>query len=126
MKLQQNLFAEINLITSYGADAISVNGVAHSCNLAVAPGALREDWACGDFDALIPEQFAALLALKPALVLLGSGARQRFPAPAILRPLIEAGVACEVMDTGAACRTYNILANEGRLVVAAMLLPRVV
>lgn len=123
MKLQQNPRAPINLITAYGAESVTVNGVAHPCHLAVAPDALAEAWHEGEFGALQAAHLAALLAMKPAVVLLGTGSRQRFPAPAIMRPLIEAGVGCEVMDTGAACRTYNILASEGRQVVAALLLP---
>ena len=123
MKLQQNPRAPINLITAYGAESVTVNGVAHPCHLAVAPDALAEAWHEGEFASLQATHLAALLAMKPAVVLLGTGSRQRFPAPAIMRPLIEAGVGCEVMDTGAACRTYNILASEGRQVVAALLLP---
>ena len=64
----------------------------------------------------------AVLALKPEVVVIGSGPRQQFPAPEILGALLSRGVGCEVMDTGAACRTYNVLASEGRTVVAALLL----
>ncbi|WP_018609674.1 Mth938-like domain-containing protein [Uliginosibacterium gangwonense] len=123
MKLQRELPENLNLVNAYDAAAITVNRVAHPCNLVVAPQALRENWLEGGFDALSAEHLAALLDLKPALVLLGTGARQYFPKPAVLRPLVEAGVGWEVMDTGSACRTYNILASEGREVVAALLLP---
>ncbi len=63
-----------------------------------------------------------MLAHAPELVIFGSGERIRFVAPALLRPLIERGIGVETMDTGAACRTYNVLASEGRTVVAALLL----
>ena len=63
-----------------------------------------------------------MLALAPELVIFGSGQRLRFVAPALLRPLIERRVGVETMDTAAACRTYNVLASEGRAVVAALLL----
>lgn len=63
-----------------------------------------------------------MLELAPEVVIVGTGARQRFPAPQLLRPLIEAGIGFEVMDLAAACRTYNILASEGRAVAAALLL----
>ena len=63
-----------------------------------------------------------LLELKPAIVLLGTGAAQRFPMPALARRLTTAQVGLEVMDTAAACRTYNILAAEGRRVAAALLM----
>ena len=78
-------------------------------------------WPVDRFDALTAENFAALAALKPELVIFGSGARIRFAKPALLRPLIDAGIGVETMDTPAACRTYNVLLAEGRSVVAALL-----
>jgi len=58
--------------------------------------------------------------LKPEVVVVGTGTRQRFPSPQVLRPLIEANIGYEIMDLAAACRTFNILATEGRAVVAAL------
>jgi len=123
MKLQRDSLSHLNLITGYSAESIVINGTAHPCNLAVTPESLLERWAPGQFDALSAVHLGGLLELKPSLVLLGTGARQHFPKPEILRPLIEAGIGYEIMDTGSACRTYNILASEGRRVVAALLLP---
>lgn len=123
MKMQQNPGTGINLITAYGADGFFINGVEYRCELAVSPDAVKENWVPSSPAAVAAEDLASLLELGPALVLLGTGSRQQFPAPSVLRPLIEAGVACEVMDSGAACRTYNILASEGRRVVAALLRP---
>ncbi len=60
---------------------------------------------------------------RPELVIFGSGERLQFVSPGLYRCLIEAGIGVETMDTGAACRTYNVLASEGRSVVAALLLP---
>ncbi|MBI2225497.1 MAG: hypothetical protein HYU44_11240, partial [Betaproteobacteria bacterium] len=71
---------------------------------------------------LAASHFEFLLALKPEIVLLGTGAMLRFPSPALSRCLTEAHVGLEVMDTNAACRTYNILAAEGRNVAIAILL----
>jgi uncharacterized protein len=79
-------------------------------------------WAPAAFDALAPEHFGGLLALGPDLVLFGSGARLKFPPAALLRTLIEAGIGVETMDSAAAGRTYNVLAAEGRKVVAALLI----
>ena len=76
-------------------------------------------WHAASFEALGADHFARIAALKPELVIFGSGARLRFPAPALLRPLIDAGIGVETMDTAAACRTYNVLLAEGRSVVAA-------
>ena len=63
-----------------------------------------------------------MLSLRPELVIFGSGARHRFVPAALLRGLIERGIGVETMDTAAACRTYNVLASEGRAVLAVLLL----
>ena len=121
MKLIQDAPGAQHVITGYGADHVAINKQPHTHNLIVLPEQLIAPWAIS-FEALQPEDFTALIALRPEVVLLGTGARQRFPAPAILRPLIEARIGVEVMDLPAACRTYNILMGEGRLVAAALLI----
>ncbi len=83
---------------------------------------LDRDWAPGGFEGLDETHLTLLLKDEPELVLLGTGERQRFPAPALLAPLFAAGVGVEVMDSGAACRTYNILLGEGRRVAAGIIL----
>jgi uncharacterized protein len=88
----------------------------------VAPDHEVAAWDAQSFYALEPAHFEALLALKPEIVILGTGPRQRFPRPELTRALAEAAVGFEAMDTRAACRTYNILMAEGRAVVAAILL----
>ena len=74
--------------------------------------------------SLSESDFAALAALTPEVALFGSGATMRFPHPRLTRALTEARIGLEVMDTPAACRTYNILAAEGRRVAAAILIGR--
>ncbi len=81
------------------------------------------DWAPPDFTGLVPAHLDALLDRQPDLVLLGTGGRLIFPAPEVLVPLQQAGIGVEVMDTPAACRTFNILASEDREVVAALFMP---
>ena len=83
---------------------------------------LRQPWPCARFEDLTPEHFAQLAGLETELVIFGSGLRNRFPPPAWLAPLITRRLGLETMDTQAACRTYNILASEGRNVVAALIL----
>ena len=78
-------------------------------------------FAPAGFDALAEADFAALLAHKPEVVLLGTGATLRFPHPRLLAPLTDARVGVEVMDTPAACRTFNILSGEGRRAIAALI-----
>jgi len=84
---------------------------------------LITEWKPRDIEQLVAGDFAEIVALKPEVVLLGTGARLRFPKPPLLAPLIEAGIGYEVMDSAAACRTYNVLNSEERQVVAAVLLP---
>ena len=82
----------------------------------MAPG-----FAPQGFDALAEADFERLLETSPEIVLLGTGATQRFPHPRLTAPLHRARVGLEVMDTRAACRTYNILVAEGRNVTAALI-----
>ena len=88
----------------------------------LTPEAVVPGFASSGFDGLAESEFAALLAYEPEVVLFGTGAALRFPRPELTRALIDARVGLEVMDTPAACRTYNILAAEGRSVVAALLI----
>jgi uncharacterized protein len=81
-----------------------------------------EGWTVADSDSLSSGDFAFLAALDAEIILLGAGVRPRFFHPERLRALIRVGKGCEIMDTHAACRTYNILAGEGRKVAAALIL----
>jgi uncharacterized protein len=82
----------------------------------------RLDWNAPRFEDLAAEHFTRLAELQPEVVIFGSGSRIRFPKPAWLAPLVARRIGLETMDTAAACRTYNILAQEGRHVAAALLL----
>ncbi|BAL25257.1 Mth938-like domain-containing protein [Azoarcus sp. KH32C] len=121
MKLNLDVNPNLNLVTGYGADHLMINKVRHDGNLLVTSDRIVTGWAQGGFDALRPEDFEAVRALAVEIVIIGTGARQRFPRPQIMRPLIDARIGFEVMDFAAACRTYNILASEGRSVAAALL-----
>jgi uncharacterized protein len=78
-------------------------------------------WPATRFEDLAEAHFEAIVHLAPEIVVFGSGSRIRFAKPALLRPLIDARIGIETMDTPAACRTYNVLIAEGRSVVAALL-----
>ncbi len=121
MKLHLTRSANTYLITGYGADHILINGVRHTSSLIVLPDEVIGEWAA-HLDLLVPEHFDQLAMRAPEIILLGSGARLRFPSPALYAGLIKAHIGVEVMDTPAACRTYNILAAEGRRVAAALIL----
>ena len=81
-----------------------------------------DDWGVTDVAAMTPDQVEPIVALKPDVVLLGTGARQRFPSQAVLAAFLRRGVGVEVMDNAAAARTWDILASEGRNVVAGFIL----
>jgi len=80
------------------------------------------DWGVSDVTAMTPAHAEPILALQPDVVLLGTGEHQRFPSQAVLAAFLQRGVGVEVMDNAAAARTWDILASEGRNVVAAFIL----
>lgn len=110
-----------NLVQAYGPAGIRIGGRTYGGALILTPGRIITDWGPRDAAGLGPEHLQALLDLDPELIVLGTGAVQVFPAPALYRALTAQRVGIEVMDTGAACRTYNILLAEGRRVVAGLL-----
>jgi uncharacterized protein len=121
MKFQPD-FINVQSISGYGASWISVGQEKIFSSIVLGSQGERFAWDCDRFDALSPAHFAQLAALGTELVLFGSGSRLRFPRPEWLRPLIDRGIGLETMDTPAACRTYNILAGEGRRVAVALLI----
>ena len=114
---------EGNVFTGHGAGFVRLGVVEYHDNLIVTPERIVTSWAPGGFDQLSEADFSALAALEPEVALLGTGATLRFPHPRLTRALVDAGIGLEVMDTPAACRTFNILAAEGRKVAAALFLP---
>jgi uncharacterized protein len=121
LKLHLTGSGNLNLFTAYGDDYVAVNGRRFGKSVIVMPDRIVEDWGAGGFDALSAEHMAALAGLDREVVLLGTGNVLRFPRPELMGPLAQAGLGVEVMDRKAACRTYNILASEGRRVAAALL-----
>ena len=120
MKLHASAPGAANTFTGYGEGYVMVNGERRDSSLVVLPDRI-EPWRPDAFDRLSTEDFAFLRGLNVDIVLLGTGARQRFPHPRLTRQLAQAGIGLEVMDVQAACRTYNILVAEERKVAAALL-----
>lgn len=120
MKFQPDLIGAAT-ISGYGPGWIAIGNERISHSLILNANGDRMDWDCDSFDKLSAAHFAKLTPAAPELVIFGSGSRLRFPRPQWLQPLIEAHIGIETMDTPAACRTYNILAGEGRRVVVALL-----
>ena len=128
MKLHLSRDSRRNTFTAYGPGYVAVNGRRYETSLVVMPDRIAEDWSVDSLDLLDRADIEALVSLKPELVLLGTGDTLRFPDPRLLQDLMMARIGAEVMDTRAACRTYNILAEEGRNVAAALIIhlaPRV-
>ena len=110
-----------NVVTGSGPGWVRVGAREYRTSLVLTADTIS-DWAPAGFDALAEDDFARLLGLEPDVVVLGTGASIRFPHPRLTRALTEARVGIEVMDTAAACRTFNVLAAEGRRVVAALII----
>jgi uncharacterized protein len=123
MKLQPDK-SNVPTINAYDRAWIEVNGVRHEQSLSVSslPDVLPSAWATGLFDNLSASDFSPWASSGAELILFGSGHRLRFAKTHWLQDLIANGIGVETMDTAAACRTYNILASEGRKVVALLLI----
>jgi uncharacterized protein len=121
MKLQPDKF-DVQSISGYGPGWVGVNGEKIMRSVIISSAGERIDWPLDRFEDLGAEHFAQLALIDAEVVIFGSGTRLRFPNASWLRPLIARRVGVETMDTAAACRTYNILAQEGRSVAVALLL----
>ena len=121
MKLHSETRSGLNFITACDITHVQVNENRHAAPLIVLAQQLITTWTPRSFDELGVEHFAALVELGVEIILLGTGAKQRFPHPRLTQALMQKRIGLEVMDTGAACRTYNILVGEGRSVAAALL-----
>ena len=99
-----------------------VNERSLEASFIVAPDRLVEDWPVASVADMTPGDLAPLLALEPELVVLGCGERQAFPPPAVQAACLSRGVGLESMTNAAAARTFNVLAGEGRRVVAGFVI----
>ena len=125
MKLQPDRL-DVQSILGYGPGwvGLSRDGVAEKIehSIVIGSGGEKFDWNCARFEDLTDDHFTKLAATQPELVIFGSGVRLKFAPPALMRELMRCRIGIETMDTLAACRTYNILAGEGRRVIAALLI----
>jgi uncharacterized protein len=121
MKLEPDDF-DVQTIQGYGSGWVGVQGEKINHSVILGSQGQRIDWQCTRFEDLTAQHFAQLAEFDAELIIFGSGKRIRFPQAAWLAPLMAKRIGLETMDTGAACRTYNILAGEGRRVVVALVL----
>jgi len=122
MKFTQQLPSGINLIRRYGPDFIAIGEqeIRESC---LVTANSIESWAPRSVEELHAEHLAALFALAPEVVVLSTGAKQQFPRAALRAEFAMRRIGLEIMEIGAACRTYNVLVGEERHVLVAILLP---
>ena len=120
MKIEREQPDGRNAFSGYGPGYVEVNRTRHAASVVVSAQSVVE-WPVRSADQLQPAHVEPIAALKPEIVLIGTGASFTFPDPAALAPLHASRIGVEVMDTQAACRTYNILLAEGRSVVAAVI-----
>jgi uncharacterized protein len=123
MDLSLDQAGGVLLVRRVGAQSITLLDRELACSFLLAPDQAIENWSIDAATLLGAEHVDALLALRPELVILGTGQRQVFPAAAFMAGFLRKSIGIEVMDNAAAARTYNLLASEGRRVVAGFILP---
>lgn len=121
------LFSEVTsedsyIVTGYESGRVGINQIAHNRSLIVRPHELRTDWPVDTVEQLSVDHLQAILDAPPEVLLIGTGAVQQFPDRAVWRHLRSQGLGVEIMDTAAACRTYNLIMAEGRDVAAALII----
>lgn len=121
MKLQSDPHSGANTITGYGDGYVEINKTPYSHAVLLSSDGEILEWEINSFEDLTAASFAQMVALKPELIIIGTGNHQRFLKPELLKTLITAKIGFEVMSSQAACRTYNILVGEGRQALLALI-----
>jgi uncharacterized protein len=121
MKLHTTVTQQYQTVTAYDESGVEINTARFTHSLIVLPEVPPTPWPVTSFDMLSPEHFAQIDAAAPDVVILGTGARQRFIHPKLTAALTARRIGVECMDNQAACRTYNILMAEGRKVALALI-----
>jgi len=124
MNFSQDTSEETTNIHSYTEDYLVVNGTKYDCHCLIHHAGLIEPWSPNKPELPEPADFESIIACAPEVILLGTGIKLNFPSKEVRQFFLQNRIGLEVMDTGAACRTYNILLSEGRNVAAAILLNR--
>lgn len=122
MEFTRELNLSINIVRAYHPGQITVGGRQYAGNLILTPDTIIEDWEIENHLALTDKDVQPVIALKPEIVLLGTGDKIKFPDASVHHAFLSRGIGFEVMDAAAACRTYNVLAHEDRRVAAALFL----
>lgn len=113
---------EVIALANIPPDSMGAESVMLTSSAIITPDRLVENWPPASNEDLTGEHLELVLETNPELILLGTGAKLVFPSQDILRVCYQSGIGIEVMDNGAACRTYNVLSAEGRQVAAALII----
>ena len=122
MNFSQDTDESNTSIHSYNEEYFVINQSKYNCHCQLHRSSFAKEWIPADINQLTLSDFETLIALKPEVIILGSGTKIKFPDNELRREFNRLNIGLEVMDTGAACRTYNVLLSEGRNVAAAILL----
>lgn len=114
--------AGINVIRAYGPGRINVSDRIYNNSLVLAPDRVLDDWPPQRFEDITLEHLQVALDLRPEILVIGTGSALKFPEAHITADIQSRGIGLEVLDTAAACRTYNVLVSENRKVAAALLI----
>lgn len=123
MKMHQNSGTDSLVIDSYADGHIEIGQKRYERCITVFSNSVEENHDISTPEDFTFEKLSHLIQLNPETILLGTGPTLRFPHPSIIKAFHQRGIGCDIMDSGAACRTYNILTAEGRSVAAVLLIP---
>lgn len=122
MKLTDDRIPGLNLVTAYGLEEIRIGETVLHTSCIVTAQQLITDFPPQTLGELTVANLERVFPLDPEIVVIGTGPRQHFPEPSLMGAVLSRGIGCEVMDLGAACRTYNVLVSEDRRAVAILFL----
>ncbi len=122
MKFAEDLSDNGYIVTAYDKRSVDVNGKRFEQSFIISSDTFQEAWPVNTITELCSEHLTPIIDLQPEIIIMGTGRKLIFPAVETYAALIRNNIGIEFMDTGAACRTYNILTGEGRKVVAGMIL----
>jgi uncharacterized protein len=122
MKLHSQDNQQYQTVTGYDAGGVEINAKRYDYSVLVLPETPPRPWPVTRFEDLTEEHFAIIEQDQPDVVILGTGERQRFVHPKLIKALSARRAGVESMDSHAACRTYNILMGEGRKVTLALII----
>lgn len=122
MKLHSDNNRHLQTVTGYDAEGVEINAQRFTSSVTLLPEVAPRPWDVTRFDDLTAAHFERIAEDAPDVVILGTGARQRFVHPRLIASLSNRRIGVECMDSQAACRTYNILMGEGRKVTLALIL----